>query len=197
MLGVTNIYAIFLAYIKEKLASLITLTRSIVWTASRKHTSHGNYLADQNKHLLYLSTPLRTSNIFLSRSVRENYRILANKINDRDNETWIRKEETARIFKSTRPPSLRKTNLSSLFKNLFFFSDRETKRSRRRRRRRRRALDYFCGQVYGIWESTIRTKSVNWQRAGNDVRRSKAYIVSLIGMVARFRAAQLIDKIDQ
>lgn len=29
MLGVTNIYAIFLAYIKEKLASLITLTRSM------------------------------------------------------------------------------------------------------------------------------------------------------------------------
>lgn len=159
----------------------------VTWELSRWSKQTSSLPFNTSSNLKYFSFSLRPRKLPNSRE----------QINDRDNETWIRKEETARIFKSTRPPSLRKTNLSSLFKNLFFFSDRETKRSRRRRRRRRRALDYFCGQVYGIWESTIRTKSVNWQRAGNDVRRSKAYIVSLIGMVARFRAAQLIDKIDQ
>lgn len=96
MLGVTNIYAIFLAYIKEKLASLITLTRSMCGRRA-ENTRHMGIISLIKTNISFTDASSlyfdETSNIFLTR--RTSIRKLPNSregISDRvtrdgDNET--------------------------------------------------------------------------------------------------------------
>lgn len=152
MLGVTNIYAIFLAYIKEKLASLITLTRSMCGRRA-ENTRHMGIISLIKTNISFTDASSlyfdETSNIFLTR--RTSIRKLPNSregISDRvtrdgDNETKYEEGGGGELheYSSGRVP-FRKT--WNDFRERFVSSEEIWKE-----KKSRIASYYFWDQVYG------------------------------------------------